>query len=371
MDRAAAWFAQRMPTPALLRQLVQRDPRALLRGGAADRGLVNFQEDVTADPFAKRPQTEEDLRLATAVARRLLDTGSMEPLSDREKEALEVYLTLAARPAILVRNGQVVDRVLNWPEIRDADATIRAALPAVGRISAFKDGRRLSRGTGFLVDGEHLLTNNHVVWALVKKPGDPNPATTPGAWFSSPDLYATRIAEANAVWRSDPQARPEYDRRGELGSDVAERSFIREIVSHHRAVDFAVLRLAAELPDVSPLALARSPAVSVDGGKVFLVGYPTSAPEGTAADHVEQLFGEGDAGALGVKRLSPARLGGLSEELGVAHDGSTLGGSSGSPLIDFLTGQVVGIHYRGSELENHAVPLWEHVDDDELAVVGG
>ena len=39
------------------------------------------------------------------------------------------------------------------------------------------------------------------------------------------------------------------------------------------------------------------------------------------------------------------------------HDASTLGGNSGSAVIDLETGEAVGLHFAGSYLQaNYAVP---------------
>ena len=48
-------------------------------------------------------------------------------------------------------------------------------------------------------------------------------------------------------------------------------------------------------------------------------------------------------------------------------DASTLGGNSGSAVIDYDKGLVVGLHFGGRYLEgNNAVPLWKLVDDPLL-----
>jgi V8-like Glu-specific endopeptidase len=42
------------------------------------------------------------------------------------------------------------------------------------------------------------------------------------------------------------------------------------------------------------------------------------------------------------------------------HDCSTLGGSSGSAVIDINLNSVVGLHFIGtSHVSNYAVPVWE------------
>ncbi len=56
-----------------------------------------------------------------------------------------------------------------------------------------------------------------------------------------------------------------------------------------------------------------------------------------------------------VKRLHPGEVMAVSEHF-FNHDCSTLGGNSGSPVVDFNTGEAVGIHFAGSfEVANWAV----------------
>ena len=55
----------------------------------------------------------------------------------------------------------------------------------------------------------------------------------------------------------------------------------------------------------------------------------------------------------------------------VFHDASTLGGNSGSCVVDLDTGQVIGLHYGGQYMHyNVAVALWRLVDDPLLARAG-
>ncbi len=66
-----------------------------------------------------------------------------------------------------------------------------------------------------------------------------------------------------------------------------------------------------------------------------------------------RLFGD----KYNVKRLAPGRLKGAAADL-VTHDCSTLGGNSGSPIVDLATGDVVGLHFSGVFLrENRGVPI--------------
>ncbi|HWB76700.1 MAG TPA: hypothetical protein VG755_17160, partial [Nannocystaceae bacterium] len=102
---------------------------------------------------------------------------------------------------------------------------------------------------------------------------------------------------------------------------------------------------------------------------VYLAGYPAvRPPHGLSAQAAALLF-PGTSG--GLKRVSPGQLIELVDDLPIAddkpcerHDASTLGGSSGSPVIDFHNHRVVAIHYSGFYGDaNFAVPLWLVKDD--------
>ena len=55
----------------------------------------------------------------------------------------------------------------------------------------------------------------------------------------------------------------------------------------------------------------------------------------------------------------------------LTHDSSTLGGNSGSAVIDLKTGQVVGLHFAGEYLKaNYAVPAYELARDSRVVDQG-
>lgn len=362
MERSTSWFLDRLPSSTVLSRLIGKPVEQLLQQGRTDRGLVNFAVDVLNSPSADVVATTAALQLANEVAARLVMTGSIEPLSAEEKEALEVFVLLTSRPAIPVEGGQVRSQPLNWPEIGASHDWIKTAvLPAVGRLSR---GDGAACGTGFVVAPDRLLTNNHVVWALVREHQDPIDEVGYTVWKAEPDLFQQRIDERNVRWRQSLSTAPSLDRRGERGSSVAERSLVRQVMATHAEADLAVLQLDRPLT-VAPLPLTTS--AMPPGRRVFLVGYPTTPPRGTAAAHLEQIFGT-DEPRLGFKRLSPGQLGDLRSATELHHDASTLGGNSGSPVIDFQTRSVVAIHYGMLDtLHNLAVPLWLHRGDAELA----
>ena len=69
-----------------------------------------------------------------------------------------------------------------------------------------------------------------------------------------------------------------------------------------------------------------------------------------------------------VKRLQPGKAVAYSTEYSaVQHDCSTLGGNSGSPVVDLETNEVIGLHFGGRYgVGNYAVPLWALAEDPLL-----
>jgi len=118
------------------------------------------------------------------------------------------------------------------------------------------------------------------------------------------------------------------------------------------------------------LRMQASPPASLVRHDVYLAGYPGVTPPYGVSPQVAKLLFR-DATSSGLKRVSPGQLVALVEDLPIAankprgsHDGSTLGGSSGSPVLDFDNHRVVALHYSGQYgVANYAVPLWLVKDD--------
>src|SRR5262249_9360678 len=103
------------------------------------------------------------------------------------------------------------------------------------------------------------------------------------------------------------------------------------------------------------------------------VGYPafdTRNDAGVQNDLFRQVFG--------VKRLQPGTLGGRrdTESFGklvpaVRHNCSTLGGNSGSALVDLEKGEVVALHFGGRYSDiNYGVPGSELSRDQRVIDAG-
>ena len=196
-------------------------------------------------------------------------------------------------------------------------------LYTVGRVDRKATGPKAPDpfGTGFLLTPELFLTNHHVVTKI-----------TDGTDIIDPGTVEVRFVQ-------------------EYGAPDEPAVPVLEVYGFHPDEDAAILRLArsAVLESRKPLLWSTSPLV--DGANVVVVGYPSADSRNPL--FVDTIFG----GKLSVKRLAPGQFIGTKRGA-LFHDCSTLGGNSGSPLVDMTTGAVVGLHRDGSFLaRNEAVGL--------------
>jgi hypothetical protein len=141
---------------------------------------------------------------------------------------------------------------------------------------------------------------------------------------------------------------------------------ITNIIGIHETFDLALLRVekrvnGLELPE--PLKIGSAPPGTLEGHEIYVIGYPGPDPR-APSDVVELVFGD----LFFVKRLEPGRIMASLEAEGVFnHDCSTLGGNSGSCVIDLETSLVVGLHFKGFYLKfNQAIALWKLINDPLL-----
>lgn len=246
----------------------------------------------------------------------LIRRGTLPTLADLPKkpqlDALEACIRLM-RPALLVEAGAVKpDPQLGWTPSQKA--AVEAALPAVGSIGfltsgdPFEKAPRVGVATCFAIGPRAVVTNVHVLADIAK--------------------HGRRLDEAVVRFDVELDSGERHEPvpvKGELG-----RCSPLDVVVLETSKDcpFGVLSIR-EATRVTPLQ------------NVVAIGHPDKDTRTPAWAQV--MFGDN----LGVKRVSPGVVLGTEGEI-VYHDASTLGGNSGSPLLDLDTGQVLAVHSLGS-----------------------
>jgi S1-C subfamily serine protease len=273
------------------RVLRGQDLRRLL---ATPRALTGFEAGARAS-------------LAVALAERAVEKlrEGHEP-HPAELEALEAGLRLA-RPALRVMGGKLPES----PALRvaaDRRASLEEALPEIGLIG-WAGG--IGFATGFLVSPRVLVTNRHVADYLARF----EVSLTSGhflAWLDDRD-----------------RDQPRWDAGIPIGG----------VLQLHPTEDIAFLELAQPAPAAGRVRLSREPALRV-GSPVVAVGYPLF--DARSPHCVDALF----ENVYSVKRASPGEITSV-DGARFYHDCSTLCGSSGSPILDCQSGQVIGVHASG------------------------
>lgn len=273
---------------------------------------------------------------AAASAIAALRSGSERP-SPAQLDALELCIRFL-RPAWLFRDGHVVvDGTLPWA------ADDRARLEAAGRwvVAVTLVGlnqRDTPVGSGFLVAPDRVITNDHVRRAILEGVGRAGEAGLPAGLA---------------------QVRFGLEDGGRDRWSVA----IVGVVGCHPTEDVVVLGLAPE-PRLAaaPLPALAGASRAALGMDVAVIGHPMKDPRNPLFDSA--VFGTG--GVPGVRRASPGRVIRCAPAR-FSHDCSTLGGSSGSPVVERATGVVIGVHASGAfAVRNGAISTAALFDDPEL-----
>jgi endonuclease G, mitochondrial len=279
--------------------------------------------------------TEVDLERARETVGRLERNEGLSPADDRIVEAI---ILPNERPIVDVVDGTYVAPAAPFEHLGEAVArtTIEGTIPAIGRIELPDHPSAPFGGTGFVVGPGLLMTNRHVA-----------------------ELFAAGLGREQLSFIAGQSAAIDFRRERDR---PASRQFeIARVVMVHPYWDMALLGVEG-LDAVAPLRLSTAEHGDLREREVVVIGYP-AADTRNDIEVQNRIFG----GVFNVKRLQPGKL----RELGpirsfghqvsaVTHDSSTLGGNSGSAVIDVQTGAVVGLHFAGRYLEaNYAVPTRE------------
>jgi len=289
--------------------------------------------------------TVEDLRRFLQLALEQNRTAARSNYSEAEADTLEKVILTEGRPAILIKNNTFTSPDKEpWKDaLPPAKANLEKAIRSVGRIEVPATGLA-QIGTGWLVAPDVIVTNRHVAAAFIERSGSK-------LLFKKAPGTPKRMDAA-------------IDFREEDGNDEKEQFEILEALylaeDTSTAPDIAFLKISSNTVNanvVSTLGGSRIPLAKTlpsRGTNVAAIGYPSrsSADRTLPADVASTIFNN----IYDVKRLQPGQISSNVTADLLVHDCSTLGGNSGSVLIDLTTGEAVGLHFGSSQEGNVAVP---------------
>lgn len=369
-----------MPTPRDRNSL-----RAMLRQVSADSPLQRVASQIEDARHSEAvSQTLESLGLESRGASQGLDAlrgGELEgtalealdtiarngfdaPLSDDQQFALEAIVLPKYRPVVNIVADTFSVPPDPWTHLGGGlpKRRIDGAIRSVGRIEVPHHPFLIPyAGTGFVVGKlpvtgpKHLLmTNRHVA-----------------------QLFATGLGQRNLAF--NPGQAVEVDFKREIVPTTPQLLMVEAVVMIHPFWDMALLRVVG-LPDDYPVLsfTTERPEQALDRD-VVVIGYPAQDPRNDV-DLQNRIFG----GVYQVKRMQPGKLK-VREDFesfghlvnAVTHDSSTLGGNSGSAVIEFADpdpqapARVIGLHFAGTYLKaNYAVPMFDLAQDGRVVDAG-
>jgi hypothetical protein len=258
---------------------------------------------------------------------------------------LEAIILKFGRPAYFVQDdtfdtertpstSKTVDSVVN-----KARAVIEAAIPRVGRIN-LRDHRAPWVGTGWVVAPNVLVTNRHVAREFAERQGE---------------AFVFIEAEDGRSAKAYLDTYREHQRHKEAVFRLKKVLWIEPQAKGHADVAFLSIdeRSEDDLGQPRPIELMDDSSYNALPLQAWaaIIGYPAYSIYNDAQDQ-QRIF----EGVFNVKRMQPGLITAKRNDGVVTHDATTLGGNSGSAVIDLASGKAVALHFGGLEGQtNNAV----------------
>jgi endonuclease G len=306
---------------------------------------ISEDSDIAERLIAKAPAPPEDRPLGEVLeglaeappqvtadrARAVIENPPRIPV----EPGLEAIVLVMGRPVLLVQNDDFDLQTLEtdtWKDrLEQARERLKAAVLSVGRIDMDNNPQFDWVGTAWVVAEDVVVTNRHVA-----------------------DIFARRAGD-KFVFRTSflGQMAARLDFREELASESPLEFRIVDVlhIEDDAGPDMAFLRVDwtsnAEAGKRAPIQLADS---LEPAHNVAVIGYPAKDTRTRIPDEMDRIFGE----IYNVKRLAPGDVTDLLEQgRFIAHDCTTLGGNSGSVVLDLQTGKATALHFAGRERDRN------------------
>ncbi|WP_420572782.1 S1 family peptidase [Kordia sp.] len=288
---------------------------------------INFE---TEEAFFESLQTflsdKESVHIINMLFNSSIDGVAKE--MELYKKAEQSIIREVDRPVFLINNDQIeFGKTTDWKKHVDENIeTISKVIPAVGRIELVGHHEMEWAGTGWLLkDTDIIVTNRHVAQHFASKKEE-------------------GVFKINPSYRRRPLG-VKIDFKKEQDSGETFEFDIKEVIHITKGseLDIALLRVQTQnhnghkLPE--GLELSYDPPTLKED--IYVVGYPACDNDESRNKHFNSVSE--------VKQFAPgAFFRTCISNYIYHHDCTTWGGNSGSPLLDFRTGKVLGIHYAGT-----------------------
>jgi endonuclease G, mitochondrial len=202
--------------------------------------------------------------------------------------------------------------------IEERREVLDRAIACVGRIEITKCGVEQIQGTGWLIHSDVVVTNRHIALGLQR-------------------------------FLTDGTANLRIDLLEETETGPAREFAVDRVLKIENDIDLAFLKIETHGQDTPVLDLPLAMKTR-KGVRACVIGYPANPDIIYSSALLYRIF----ADVFDVKRLAPGYV--LADpDARIDHDCTTLGGNSGSLLLDLDAGEILGIHYGASPGANHAL----------------
>lgn len=266
----------------------------------------------------------------------VLLSGDERGVMEGDYTQLEAIVLIEGRPPLLIQDGtwQTPDLDTIKARLEQSREALEEAIPKVGRVEVLNLGDYL--GTGWMIDEGIMITNRHVAEVFAARMGN--------NFDFKRDVTGER-------YRARVDFLREHDRSAEWQAKISEIVFLEEAGGVRP--DMALIRLDSGGTSLaSPIALDdANPEFDAD---IAVIGYPAEDSRNDAFA-MKKIFGS----IYNVKRLSPGKVRGVDfDGKRLIHDCTTLGGNSGSVVLNLNTGKACGLHFSGNyRVNNYAVSV--------------
>src|SRR5262245_47155946 len=259
----------------------------------------------------------------------------------RRGQTAETIVLRTGRPVLAVKNDQPelvfrdADSEVWRDRLQNAKDLIHRAVLASGRLEVQNHPTFDWLGTGWLVREDIIVTNRHVAQEFGRRQGE--------TFDFKQGLLSRRMSA-------------DVDFLEEVGqtSNQARTFRLKEIlhIEDEDGPDMALLKVAPADGRQLAAPIVLSGHTPIEQQQVATIGYPARDSRVPEQDLMEDIFGD----VFEKKRLAPGQITKISS-VELQHDCSTLGGNSGSVVVDLMSGEAVGLHFAGRFLiANFAVP---------------
>jgi Trypsin-like peptidase domain len=321
-----------------------RDLRSILTEDVRQEFLDRFSE-LTAETEVEGGGLEslDSIGLSVDDVAKAFDEINESPSGTTDlPPGLEAIILRFGRPAFFVQDDSfsVAETPSSSEAVNDqvnkAKSHIDAAIPRVGRIN-LRDHRMSWVGTGWLVAPDVIVTNRHVAREFAESDGAGG--------------FAFTVNHAGRTTKAELDLYREHERAKELVFRLSKILWIEPSQQGHHDVAFLKASEAGGEGEKQPTPIALmtdAEFAEVQPNRwLAVIGYPGFSIYNNADDQ-QRIF----QGVFEVKRLQP----GMTRTSGggqLLHDASTLGGNSGSLVLDLETGKAMAIHFGGIEGDNN------------------